>query len=1258
MSLLPITGYDIATVTNPSSSLIDFTLMIDLSLMSSEWWSEVDTSDGTKGRAAKNNDNTELACDWIDFDNINQTGYLRVKWSGSLATNPSIQQIRVYPPKASNDSVLPSATYGSDNAYDEYWSGYWPLHESLTDRIGGGSLTLYNSASLTGGSLSLDSSTSDYAEQLVQPILDYPYTLIVRAKTTKDDSTFMYYGDRSNSVQWLTLDVYVGSGSGRVWDRDGSSSVSVFSASAINDNNWYQVSMVTELDSGSDYNLSINIDGSFEDSSVKTKTRNFLSFDSINFGRKGNIPSPSSYVNGNIEEGSIHSTNRSIDWIEEEHNQTNDNSLFWGTWNWVSYPDSLEESLELSNASSDFIEILKEGAEKSNGLSFYDFRENINSIIEKLQEDNASIIFLPEYGEVWDGSAKNIADKGTSGIIWKVANVSSDIETTSFLNQSKNINDLNYTAIDTTAGAIEYTATYDGINEVTAANVILPTVTGASVSYIFIYKTATNNAYGRIVDTCNDNTDGVYLQHGNDGLEWSFKVDTDVGNSDARAAVVAPDTWADNNWHMVTGVITKTASGYDFALYLDDGTISDSDSNSGVVNHSNPLHIFRPAVGSADFDGTVGVLAVLPKALTTNEIADYWDRVNGDIYSGLLSMGELRRRDFVNEMISLSPKLLFFPQNSYYNTNWLNIPNQGDIDGIWTSFNNSDASKNFLSNSGDINKETHSLSVDFNGDSSYFELQDDLGNFLILDDCFNNVQSDQSLIVIFRTEDNSAQRTLISIDAFGCADGAGPLLQLRGSNTIRLFIDASSDFSVNYADGEWHVIVVNFDISTKTASIYFDNSETPNKTNTWNTYPDQSNTPLWIGRRYNNFIKSVMDGEIAMVSVVPGLLDYNQRSLIQQRVNRDFDFELIGSGYSIGNISTVDADVEAFNWNNLSYHTNYNINNDLMLNAINYSFIAIVKFDSTGLNIIDAYDESNIIGYRLFIDDLGYINLNVNNTQLTSINNNITIPNDNEYHLIGIGKSSNKMFYYLDDQSVIFEENVLDNMPVSHGGSLSEIKIGSGNSSSILLASWPNALGENGLPTYEEIWSSFNGYLESIVNNSNFSIINSPYLPFGTRYLSGAKAYIDTDSEKNKINITFLSEEEVTESDREWFVGGLGIRLFKKDNNYYPGVVLDNNYNLSNIQSFIQGVPIAVNRTDDKLKKCLSVYYSGRSSDKYEDWETIIEGHPFPLNENFDLIAVNVSAESYDEEKEVFIGGIPNTVRRVGENWYLVFSVK
>jgi len=155
---LPSTTYDTATLVNPTSSLTDFTLIVDLSRMSAAWWAAVDTSDGTKGRAAKDLGPTELACDWIDFDDSAETGLLRVKWSGTLS-DTGTQTLRIYPPVAANASVAASDTYGSDNAYDSDWAAYWPLHDEVDRTANGYDLTAQGGVTVGGATGKLGAAT-------------------------------------------------------------------------------------------------------------------------------------------------------------------------------------------------------------------------------------------------------------------------------------------------------------------------------------------------------------------------------------------------------------------------------------------------------------------------------------------------------------------------------------------------------------------------------------------------------------------------------------------------------------------------------------------------------------------------------------------------------------------------------------------------------------------------------------------------------------------------------------------------------------------------------------------------------------------------------------------------------------------------------------------------------------------------------------------------------------------------------------------
>lgn len=134
----PSTTYDTTDVTLPNSVLTDFPLMIDLSRLSTAWWDTIDTAEFGRGRAYKE-DETELACDWIDIDTVARTGWLRTKWSGSLGgVGFGTATIRVYPPNTANIDQLAHPTFGARQAYKSEIHAYHPFDsEDYTNRTNG-----------------------------------------------------------------------------------------------------------------------------------------------------------------------------------------------------------------------------------------------------------------------------------------------------------------------------------------------------------------------------------------------------------------------------------------------------------------------------------------------------------------------------------------------------------------------------------------------------------------------------------------------------------------------------------------------------------------------------------------------------------------------------------------------------------------------------------------------------------------------------------------------------------------------------------------------------------------------------------------------------------------------------------------------------------------------------------------------------------------------------------------------------------------
>jgi hypothetical protein len=325
---LPSTGYATAAPDNPASALTDFSLWIDLSQMPVDWWTAVDTSDGTKGRAAVDSSGTELAVDWINFNDSTETGWLRVLWAGSLATSGT-QTIRIYPPVAANASVAASDTYGRNNAYNSGWHGYWPVFSDANDRTANarnmtaeGGVTIGGSSAGPFGVATTFDGTDDYLwTTSLHPGGSTPYTVMgwgqagtvhiggmIGQSNASDQATF-YFRPRNSA-------------SGSRFTDIGYKEINL-----TDDTSWHLYSMrwdgsdiLGKTDTGSNVTLAAS------SSSLHVATGGRLAI--------GRISPFTQYWLGDIAGAQVHQVARSDAWMDTEHAQTVDNSTFWTTWSW------------------------------------------------------------------------------------------------------------------------------------------------------------------------------------------------------------------------------------------------------------------------------------------------------------------------------------------------------------------------------------------------------------------------------------------------------------------------------------------------------------------------------------------------------------------------------------------------------------------------------------------------------------------------------------------------------------------------------------------------------------------------------------------------------------------------------------------------------------------------------------------------------------------------------------------------------------
>jgi hypothetical protein len=316
---LPSSNYATATLVNPTAALTDFTLMVDLSRMPTAWWAAVDTADGTRGRAAKD-DGTELACDWIDFNSVAETGWLRVKWSGTLAASGT-QVLRVYPPKAANASVAAGDALGQYEVYSDGWRIYSPKGGD-TNRVDGVAMTPVGGVTVGGVAGKVGLATDfDGTDDGV----DTNHA----GSHGADGFTMMLWG-YTRAVEWTA---FINNGSdqftlrprgtlgGPVNFQSAGGSGQLNSSAVMTLGVWEHWAGSRGTAGGTLYR-----DGAADVSDGVAEIARTIA--NLQFGKRG----ASSYLDGRMNEVQYHTPERPAAWIAEEYLQTDDQAAMWGVW--------------------------------------------------------------------------------------------------------------------------------------------------------------------------------------------------------------------------------------------------------------------------------------------------------------------------------------------------------------------------------------------------------------------------------------------------------------------------------------------------------------------------------------------------------------------------------------------------------------------------------------------------------------------------------------------------------------------------------------------------------------------------------------------------------------------------------------------------------------------------------------------------------------------------------------------------------------
>ena len=330
-------GYDEAPATNPGSALTDFTLLIDISTLSADWKAAVQSDAGdircTKG------DDTEIPLDVINFayNAGAPTGFIRVLWSATLASSGT-QNLRVYVGHGTAVAYDANETYGSDNAYDEYWEAYIPMQEDAKDRTSHsndftaqGSITIGGATGQFGDATTFDGS-DDALTRADAVCSAEPFTFMCWANDDTTGDVIIGINNSGDPDDGWALYKHSSGGnkvSAMAVDDDGPTYAYGKSTDSMPASGWFHAAAVFASDTSRTGYMNA-VPGSADTTSV---TANPAADPETAIGRTPRYDS-ADYV-GDLQDAQIHSTDRATAWIAEEYAQSNDQPAFWGVWAWT-----------------------------------------------------------------------------------------------------------------------------------------------------------------------------------------------------------------------------------------------------------------------------------------------------------------------------------------------------------------------------------------------------------------------------------------------------------------------------------------------------------------------------------------------------------------------------------------------------------------------------------------------------------------------------------------------------------------------------------------------------------------------------------------------------------------------------------------------------------------------------------------------------------------------------------------------------------
>jgi hypothetical protein len=316
---------------DPGSTLADFTFILDLSQLPSEWWAAV----ATDGADIRVHDafNNELPIDLISFTHGSPgSGIVRFKYEGEISAAP---EVRVYAGDA--NATAYDANYGKGQyaAYDDYWKAYYPFQADFNDRTSNGNnLTAYNAPAIGSGNGNFGNAIALNGSN--------QYLKIASGLVNSEPLTMLAWGWNDDVTANYGSDYLLGSGRTDVFDGhvirksettthqvnvrtlDGGTASDSFSTT-LTPNQWNLYGGVFGVNSRTAY-----LNGS------AATTNSTASSPGVpqEFVVGAYIKVYNNLWEGKIQDVQLHGTGRVTDWISYEYTQTDDNLTFWGTWTW------------------------------------------------------------------------------------------------------------------------------------------------------------------------------------------------------------------------------------------------------------------------------------------------------------------------------------------------------------------------------------------------------------------------------------------------------------------------------------------------------------------------------------------------------------------------------------------------------------------------------------------------------------------------------------------------------------------------------------------------------------------------------------------------------------------------------------------------------------------------------------------------------------------------------------------------------------